>query len=87
MSLELLDKLESRVQNALETIELQQMELEEERTRAQELELRNQQLEQRTQELEQQLAAWNSKAEGLLNKLSQADAEAEPPTPGLSELA
>ncbi|TKB51109.1 cell division protein ZapB [Ferrimonas sediminicola] len=85
MSLDLLDKLESRVQSALETIELQQMELEEERGRAQELADKATELEQRNRELEQELQAWNSKAAGLLSRLSQADDNQ--PAPGLSELA
>ncbi|WP_417344762.1 cell division protein ZapB [Ferrimonas sp.] len=86
MSLDLLDKLESRVQSALETIELQQMELEEERGRAQEMAEKAAELEARNRDLEQQLQAWNSKAEGLLNRLSQAD-DSNQPAPGLSELA
>ncbi|MBY5993313.1 cell division protein ZapB [Ferrimonas balearica] len=69
MSLELLEQLESRVQNALDTMELMQLELEEERQRSGEMAIQQQRLEQENQQLRQQLAAWHSKVEGLLGRL------------------
>jgi len=69
MSLELLEQLESRVQNALDTMELMQLELEEEKQRSSELASQQQQLEQENQQLRQELAAWHSKIAGLLGRL------------------
>ncbi|SHI02193.1 cell division protein ZapB [Ferrimonas marina] len=69
MSLELLEKLESRVHNALETMELMQLELEEEKLLSAELAQERDNLHRENQELKQQLSAWHAKVEGLLGKL------------------
>ncbi|GAA5186923.1 cell division protein ZapB [Ferrimonas gelatinilytica] len=71
MSLELLEKLESRVHNALETMELTQLELEEEKLRTVELEQERDALKQENQALQQQLLAWNDKLRSLLGKLPE----------------
>lgn len=69
MSLELLDQLESRVNNALETLELTQMELEEEKLRGVELEQSRDNLQAENEQLKVQLEEWNRKVEGLLGKM------------------
>ena len=55
MSLELLSKLETKIQAALETIELLKMELEEEKQKASTLNERNQQLNDQNQQLQEEL--------------------------------
>ncbi|GAA4889722.1 cell division protein ZapB [Ferrimonas pelagia] len=71
MSLELLEKLESRVHGALETMELMQLELEEEKLRGTELAQERDNLTRENEQLKQQLADWNRKVEGLLGKLAE----------------
>lgn len=63
MSLELLSKLETKIQAALETIELLKMELEEEKQASNSLSEQNQQLKQ-------ELASWNEKVTGLVGLLN-----------------
>ncbi|QIZ78086.1 cell division protein ZapB [Ferrimonas lipolytica] len=70
MSLELLEKLESRVNNALETLEITQLELEEEKLRGVELEQQRDNLQSENQRLKNELAEWHQKVEGLLGKLT-----------------
>ncbi|AQS38375.1 Protein of unknown function (DUF904) [Shewanella psychrophila] len=64
MSLELLSKLETKIQAALETIELLKMELEEEKQRGVSLIEQNQQLSQ-------DLNSWNEKVTGLVGLLNE----------------
>ncbi|NRD75628.1 cell division protein ZapB [Shewanella sp. VB17] len=64
MSLELLSKLETKIQTALETIELLKMELEEEKQRGIGLTEQNQQLSQ-------DLNSWNEKVTGLVGLLNE----------------
>ncbi|WP_028116543.1 cell division protein ZapB [Ferrimonas senticii] len=71
MSLELLEQLESRVNNALETLELAQMELEEEKARSAELEQAQTALQEQNQRLQAELDSWHQKVQGLLGKLPQ----------------
>ena len=63
MSLELLSKLETKIQAALETIELQKMELEEEKQKSA-------QLQQQNEQLQQELNSWNEKVTGLVGLLN-----------------
>ncbi|BAJ03930.1 cell division protein ZapB [Shewanella violacea] len=64
MSLELLSKLETKIQAALETIELLRMELEDEKQKGISLADRNQQLSQ-------DLNAWTEKVTGLVGLLNE----------------
>ncbi|WP_299798325.1 cell division protein ZapB [uncultured Shewanella sp.] len=64
MSLELLSKLETKIQAALETIELLKMELEEEKQKTNSLTEQNQQLSQ-------DLNSWNEKVTGLVGLLNE----------------
>ncbi len=64
MSLELLSKLETKIQAALETIELLKMELEEEKQKSNSLTEQNQQLSQ-------DLNSWNEKVTGLVGLLNE----------------
>jgi cell division protein ZapB len=64
MSLELLSKLETKIQAALETIELLKMELEEEKQSSSSLTEQNQQLQQ-------ELTSWNEKVTGLVGLLNE----------------
>ena len=70
MSLELLSKLETKIQAALETIELLKMELEEEKQKSSTLSEHNQQLNEQNQQLQQELASWNEKVTGLVGLLN-----------------
>ncbi|MEL4257266.1 cell division protein ZapB [Shewanella xiamenensis] len=63
MSLELLSKLETKIQATLETIELLKMELEEEKQKTSTLSEQNQQLQQ-------ELSSWNEKVTGLVGLLN-----------------
>ena len=69
MSLELLSKLETKIQAALETIELLKMELEEEKQKASTLSEHNQQLNAQNQQL-QEVTSWNEKVTGLVGLLN-----------------
>lgn len=64
MSLELLSKLETKIQAALETIELLKLELEEEKQTSNSLTEQNQQLQQ-------ELNSWNEKVTGLVGLLNE----------------
>ena len=64
MSLELLSKLETKIQATLETIELLKMELEEEKQKSISLTEQNQQLSQ-------DLNSWNEKVTGLVGLLNE----------------
>ena len=68
MSLELLSKLETKIQAALETIELLKMELEEEKQKTSSLTEKNQQLSQ-------DLNSWNEKVTGLVGLLNDEVSE------------
>ncbi|WP_226684842.1 cell division protein ZapB [Shewanella indica] len=63
MSLELLSKLETKIQAALENIELLKMELEEEKQK-------NAHLIEQNQQLQQDLNSWNEKVTGLVGLLN-----------------
>ncbi|QYJ86425.1 cell division protein ZapB [Shewanella mesophila] len=68
MSLELLSKLETKIQAALETIELLKMELEEEKQK-------NSSLAEKNQQLSQDLNSWNEKVTGLVGLLNDEVSE------------
>ncbi|GIU48440.1 cell division protein ZapB [Shewanella algidipiscicola] len=68
MSLELLSKLETKIQAALETIELLKMELEEEKQK-------NSSLSEKNQQLSQDLHSWNEKVTGLVGLLNDEVSE------------
>ncbi|ABO22139.1 cell division protein ZapB [Shewanella loihica] len=68
MSLELLSKLETKIQAALETIELLKMELEEEKQK-------NHTLNEQNQQLSQDLTSWNEKVTGLVGLLNDEVSE------------
>ncbi|CAM4177001.1 MULTISPECIES: cell division protein ZapB [Shewanella] len=68
MSLELLSKLETKIQAALETIELLKMELEEEKQK-------NHTLNEQNQQLSQDLNSWNEKVTGLVGLLNDEVSE------------
>ncbi|GIU20709.1 cell division protein ZapB [Shewanella colwelliana] len=68
MSLELLSKLETKIQAALETIELLKMELEEEKQK-------NNNLSEQNQQLSQDLNSWNEKVTGLVGLLNDEVSE------------
>ncbi|ASJ95330.1 MULTISPECIES: cell division protein ZapB [Shewanella] len=68
MSLELLSKLETKIQAALETIELLKMELEEEKQK-------NHTLSEQNQQLSQDLNSWNEKVTGLVGLLNDEVSE------------
>ncbi|HCM04565.1 MAG TPA: cell division protein ZapB [Oceanospirillales bacterium] len=64
MSLELLETLEAKIQTALETMELLNLELEEEK-------LRNSELEETNKQLIEEQKAWNNKVAGLVELLRE----------------
>ncbi|QFU24719.1 cell division protein ZapB [Shewanella eurypsychrophilus] len=64
MSLELLSKLETKIQAALETIELLKLELEDEK-------LKSVTLIEQNQQLNQDLTSWNEKVTGLVGLLNE----------------
>ena len=68
MSLELLSKLETKIQAALETIELLKMELEEEKQK-------NSNLSEQNQQLSQDQNSWNEKVTGLVGLLNDEVSE------------
>ncbi|MBV7315662.1 cell division protein ZapB [Shewanella sp. NIFS-20-20] len=70
MSLELLSKLETKIQAALETIELQKMELEEEKLKSAELHQQAAELQAQNQNLQLELNSWNEKVTGLVGLLN-----------------
>ena len=77
MSLELLSKLETKIQAALETIELQKMELDEVKQstgqleeQSRQLSEQNEQLKNENQQLQQDLNSWNEKVTGLVGLLN-----------------
>ncbi|MGI2855707.1 cell division protein ZapB [Shewanella algae] len=63
MSLELLSQLETKIQAALENIELLKMELDEEKQK-------NAHLTEQNQQLQQDLNSWNEKVTGLVGLLN-----------------
>jgi cell division protein ZapB len=63
MSLELLSRLETKIQATLENIEILKMELEEEKQK-------NTELAEKNQQLQQDLNSWSEKVNGLVGLLN-----------------
>ncbi|RLV60577.1 cell division protein ZapB [Parashewanella curva] len=64
MSLELLSKLEAKIKATVETIELQKMELDEEKQK-------NAELTAKIEQLQSELNSWNDKVSGLVGLLNE----------------
>ncbi|ROV59368.1 cell division protein ZapB [Vibrio ponticus] len=80
MSFEVLEKLEAKIQTAVDTIALLQMEVEElkeekEKLSAEATELRTsrEELEQKSQQMQQEHAAWQDRIRSLLGKMDEVE--------------
>ena len=71
MSLELLATLEAKIQTTLETMELLNLEIEEEKQRNSDLEEQNNVLKEENAKLESEHQAWNDKIVGLVDLLRE----------------
>ena len=71
MSLELLATLEAKIQTTLETMELLNLEIEEEKQRNSDLEEQNNALKEENAKLESEHQAWNDKIVGLVDLLRE----------------
>lgn len=71
MSLELLATLEEKIQTTLETMELLNLEIEEEKQRNSDLEEQNNTLKEENAKLESEHQAWNDKIVGLVDLLRE----------------
>ncbi|GMM90777.1 cell division protein ZapB [Vibrio fortis] len=80
MSFEVLEQLEAKIQTAVDTIALLQMEVEELKeekqqlaTEAGELKASREELEQKTQQMQQEHAAWQDRIRSLLGKMDEVE--------------
>lgn len=73
MTLELLEKLESKIHNAIETIALLQMEVEELKGDKQGLLDKNGQLQSENMQLSEEHQQWQSRLSALVGKIEQAE--------------
>jgi len=73
MTLELLDKLESKIQNAVDTIALLQMEVEELKEDKQVLAEKNGQLQAENIRLSEEHQQWQSRLSALVGKIEEAE--------------
>ncbi|MDK9739954.1 cell division protein ZapB [Vibrio sp. D404a] len=80
MSFEVLEQLEAKIQTAVDTIALLQMEVEELKeekqqlaTEAGELKASREELEQKTQQMQQEHAAWQDRIRNLLGKMDEVE--------------
>lgn len=80
MSFEVLEKLEAKIQTAIDTITLLNMEIEELKEEKQklleeanELKATKEGLEQQLQEVQQEQAAWQERIRGLLGKMEDVE--------------
>ncbi|SHO58402.1 Cell division protein ZapB [Vibrio quintilis] len=80
MSFEVLEKLEAKVQAAVDTITLLQMEVEELKEEKQKLveeasglKAEKEQLEQRVQDVQKEQTAWQERIRGLLGKMEDVE--------------
>ncbi|WP_163935254.1 cell division protein ZapB [Paraferrimonas sp. SM1919] len=71
MSLELLSQLETKIQAALDTIELQKMELEEERRQNEQLRLQNQALQTESQTINAELQQFKDSIGLLVTRMNE----------------
>jgi cell division protein ZapB len=76
MSLELLATLEAKIQTTLETMELLNLEIEEEKQRNSDLEEQNNALKEDNAKLESERQAWNDKVVGLVDLLREENTSA-----------
>jgi len=75
MTLELLEKLESKIQNAIDTIALLQMEIEELKTDKQSLMGKNDQLQAENVKLTEEHQEWQSRLSALVGKIEKSEDE------------
>jgi cell division protein ZapB len=73
MTLELLEKLESKIQNAVDTIALLQMEVEELKVDRQSLLEKNSQLQEENIKLTEEHQQWQSRLSALVGKIEKAE--------------
>ncbi|MEC7940411.1 MAG: cell division protein ZapB [Pseudomonadota bacterium] len=80
MSFEVLEQLEAKIQTAVDTIALLQMEVEELKqekqalaTEAGELKASRQELEQKTQQMQEEHSAWQDRIRNLLGKMDEVE--------------
>ncbi|MFY2509912.1 cell division protein ZapB [Vibrio pectenicida] len=80
MSFEVLEKLETKIQTAVDTIALLQMEVEELKEEKQKLaveadELRSsrEEMEQKTEQMQQEHSAWQDRIRNLLGKMDEVE--------------
>ncbi len=73
MTLDLLEKLESKIQNAVDTIALLQMEVEELKGDKQGLLARNDQLQQENIKLHEEHQQWQARLSALVGKIEKAE--------------
>lgn len=73
MTLELLEKLESKIQNAVDTIALLQMEVEELKQDKQGLLEKNSQLQAENIKLSEEHHQWQSRLSALVGKIEKAE--------------
>ena len=75
MTLELLEKLESKIQNAIDTIALLQMEVDELKTDKQSLVGKNNQLQEENVKLTEEHQQWQSRLSALVGKIEKSEDE------------
>lgn len=73
MTLELLEKLESKIENAVDSISLLQMEIEELKEANNELAEKNGKLQSENIELTEEHQQWQSRLSALVGKIEQAE--------------
>ncbi|ERM58877.1 MULTISPECIES: cell division protein ZapB [Vibrio] len=80
MSFEVLEQLEAKIQTAVDTIALLQMEVEELKeekqalaTEASELKASRHELEQKTQQMQEEHSAWQDRIRNLLGKMDDVE--------------
>ncbi len=73
MTLELLEKLESKIQNAVDSIALLQMEIEELKTEKTALAEKAESLEETNRKLTEEHQQWQARLSSLVGKIEQAE--------------
>jgi cell division protein ZapB len=73
MTLELLEKLESKIQNAVDTISLLQMEVEELKADKQSLSEQAEELQTANNKLTEEHQQWQSRLSALVGKIEEAE--------------
>ncbi len=77
MTLDLLEKLESKIQNAVDTIALLQMEVEEQKEAKAQLAEMNSQLQSENIKLTEEHQQWQSRLSALVGKIEKAEETVE----------